>query len=591
MKKYALLLVLFAGFCVSLPAQVKIGGAAAIPHPSAVLELDGGNNRGLLLPRMRKMDIDAIVDPAEGLTIYATDEQAVYLRKSGAWEKQAPFSLPFTATLASPSTLLDISNTGEAGTFPNAIRGSATKGIGLFGVTERGIGVRGFALDPSGKGGSFSNFFGGAALVSAGKTGIGTSNPSALLHIDGNGFSDTAVIINDNVNPTIQFQNAGINKSYIRQEGNNLVFRPNDQNSSGKVVLQSYNDGGWMFLDAEGDVSVGINPNGFTGTPLGSQMNIRAKGGTTLTLDQPLEVNSGPSLAFVNKVGNVTNEYGSIKTNTSGLELNSSSRTTFNGTDKWVWRTPGAVFPTNMELRIRPNTEGAELLVQNGIAIGKGFTYFNGTPKAALDIDMGYTFDAYATKDIMRLSGEDMIIRLQNVGTDVGFIQLVNDDMKAGTFATNTKGRFIIRTNNADRLWVDSVGYVTIGGKIGPTLNGPYKLAVKGRVAATDFNVVASGSWPDYVFADDYKLKSLEETEAFIKANKHLPNIPAAALIEKEGFALGDMQKRMMEKIEELTLHLIESNKQINQLTAVQSESKQQIDELKQQVKMLQPKQ
>jgi hypothetical protein len=244
-----------------------------------------------------------------------------------------------------------------------------------------------------------------------------------------------------------------------------------------------------------------------------------------------------------------------------------------------------------MELRTRPNIEGAELLVQNGIAIGKAFTYFNGTPKAALHIDMGYTLEAHANSDIMRLSGEDMIIRLQNVGTDVGFIQLVNDDMKAGTFATNTKGRFIIRTNNADRLWVDSVGYVTIGGKIGPTLNGPYRLAVKGRVAATDFNVVASGSWPDYVFADDYKLKSLEETEAFIKANKHLPNIPAAAVIEKEGFALGDMQKRMMEKIEELTLHLIESNKQINQLTAVQSESKQQIDELKQQVKMLQPKQ
>jgi hypothetical protein len=75
--------------------------------------------------------------------------------------------------------------------------------------------------------------------------------------------------------------------------------------------------------------------------------------------------------------------------------------------------------------------------------------------------------------------------------------------------------------------------------------------------------VVASGSWPDYVFSPSYKLQSLEETEAFIKEHKHLPNIPAAAVVDKEGFALGDMQKRMMEKIEELTLYLIEANKNI----------------------------
>jgi len=78
--------------------------------------------------------------------------------------------------------------------------------------------------------------------------------------------------------------------------------------------------------------------------------------------------------------------------------------------------------------------------------------------------------------------------------------------------------------------------------------------------------VVNTGSWPDYVFESGYQLRTLEETEAFIKLNKHLPNIPAAAVVEREGILLGDMQKRMMEKIEELTLYLIEANKQIKEL-------------------------
>jgi hypothetical protein len=163
----------------------------------------------------------------------------------------------------------------------------------------------------------------------------------------------------------------------------------------------------------------------------------------------------------------------------------------------------------------------------------------------------------------------------------------LDNDLKIGTVANNDPGRFIVRTNGFDRLWVDSVGYVTIGGKIGPTINGLYKLAVKGKIAATDFIVVATGSWPDYVFDPSYKLRSLEETEAYIKENKHLPNIPAAAVVEKEGFALGDMQKRMLEKIEELTLHLIEANKALKEF---RSSSAREMEQLKQQVQALQAK-
>ncbi len=93
-----------------------------------------------------------------------------------------------------------------------------------------------------------------------------------------------------------------------------------------------------------------------------------------------------------------------------------------------------------------------------------------------------------------------------------------------------------------------------------------YKLAVNGNVICTELRVKLQGNWPDYVFADGYQLKSLEEVEAHIQSENHLPGIPAAAEVEKEGIAVGDMQKKMMEKIEELTLYLIDQNKRIKQI-------------------------
>ncbi|MEP7144760.1 MAG: hypothetical protein ABI707_17890, partial [Ferruginibacter sp.] len=71
------------------------------------------------------------------------------------------------------------------------------------------------------------------------------------------------------------------------------------------------------------------------------------------------------------------------------------------------------------------------------------------------------------------------------------------------------------------------------------------------------------------VFDDKYKLNSLDEVEKFILQNKHLPNIPSAKEVEEKGLHVGDVQKRMMEKIEELTLYIIEMKKEIAALKSV----------------------
>lgn len=75
-----------------------------------------------------------------------------------------------------------------------------------------------------------------------------------------------------------------------------------------------------------------------------------------------------------------------------------------------------------------------------------------------------------------------------------------------------------------------------------------------------------SAGWPDYVFEDNYNLITLKEIEEYIKTNKHLPGIPTAETIKQEGITVGEMQIKQMEKIEELTLHLIEKDKEVNNL-------------------------
>lgn len=122
-----------------------------------------------------------------------------------------------------------------------------------------------------------------------------------------------------------------------------------------------------------------------------------------------------------------------------------------------------------------------------------------------------------------------------------------------------------------------SDGRISIGAQGGTAATG-YLLSVKGKVICEEAKVQLSGSWPDYVFNRDYKLIPLSQLETIIGRDKHLPNIPSAAEMEKNGILLGDMNKRIMEKVEELTLYIIELNKHNDQL-------QQQIDQLKKLIK------
>lgn len=103
---------------------------------------------------------------------------------------------------------------------------------------------------------------------------------------------------------------------------------------------------------------------------------------------------------------------------------------------------------------------------------------------------------------------------------------------------------------------------ITQTGNIGINTSTPNeKLSVNGKIRAQEIKV-ETANWPDYVFADDYKLMSLAELEKYVVQHKHLPEIPTANDVEKNGIDLGEMNKLLLKKIEELTLYLIEIKKE-----------------------------
>lgn len=87
------------------------------------------------------------------------------------------------------------------------------------------------------------------------------------------------------------------------------------------------------------------------------------------------------------------------------------------------------------------------------------------------------------------------------------------------------------------------------------------KLSVNGNIRAREIKVEAT-NWPDYVFEEGYNVGTLETLEGYIKANKHLPDIPAAREVKENGVELGEMNKLLLKKIEELTLYIIELKKE-----------------------------
>lgn len=140
-------------------------------------------------------------------------------------------------------------------------------------------------------------------------------------------------------------------------------------------------------------------------------------------------------------------------------------------------------------------------------------------------------------------------------------------------FFTNSSGLNGGVTDLIERMRISPFGDVGIG-----TSSPKNKLDVKGKIRAEE--VIIETGWADFVFDKDYHLRTLQDVENHINAYKHLPDIPSAKEVEENGVSLGEMQAKLLQKIEELTLYVIEHSKEIIQIKEENIKLKERLDTL-----------
>jgi hypothetical protein len=354
--------------------------------------------------------------------------------------------------------------------------------------------------------------------INAGFVGIGTSTPGSGLELRGTGFG------------------AG--------------QRITDATSGNSLVLQS---------GAGGNLKVtGYNYGTGTAQPL----YLSVDGANTIMNSNGGNVGIGTTTP-ANKLTVYSNFYG-IEHTDGSVRLSSF----LNSQGGWL----GTL--TNHPLNFYTNDGAAQMTIIPGGGVGIGTT----TPLGGYLLDVAGAIrnsgdaahfvanasggtNSWARFYMRSLNANQSLLQSWFIGTSKNFIgnQLYIGDETFG------HTRFSIQPNNGLIYLSTTTG---VGINTGNT-NG-YMLAVNGKIHSTEL-VIESG-WADYVFEKNYMLRPLNELEKFIQQNKHLPNIPAAAEIKTNGLNVGDVQKRMMEKIEELTLYIIEQDKQIKKMESTISE-------------------
>lgn len=159
-----------------------------------------------------------------------------------------------------------------------------------------------------------------------------------------------------------------------------------------------------------------------------------------------------------------------------------------------------------------------------------------------------YTWDFYAV--MPSYTGLEAVLSLSSVSGNWQ-PSLTKMDPPANVISADLTEEFLVSSST---YFMDNVG---IG-----TTTPREKLSVNGNIRAKEIKVEAT-NWPDYVFEEDYQVVTLEVLESYIKTHKHLPGMPSAKDVEANGIAVSEMLKLQQQKIEELTLQLIELSKKV----------------------------
>ena len=254
----------------------------------------------------------------------------------------------------------------------------------------------------------------------------------------------------------------------------------------------------------------------------------------------------------------------------------------------------------NLQIRAGDGGSGHEVLfftdgigragVSHTGGLGIGNSYFNqpvAANRLAVEGDVGIgTKTPSGQLDIVKTGSVRLNVETQGSGTRYGEIAFKDNGSVVG-FVWSVPGSNLLSMGKGGhqhinlRMDTENVGIGTTSPSQKLEVNG--NVLVQGDVLSKKVKVSANpGDWPDYVFANDYHLRSLAEVSAFIEANHHLPEVPSAREVGENGLDLGSMDATLLKKIEELTLYTLDQEEKLKHQAEALKAQQEENDQLKQ---------
>ena len=516
-------LYFISGFCIlfqlNLIAQQAVGIGTTTPNPSAMLDVTSPfNNKGFLIPRLTTAQRNAIPSPPTGLMVFDSDyKEFLYMNggwlrmlNSSFWNKSLTRGWLYNSTdsvgigTSSPDEKLHVLN-GKIYLQDNRTNQNP---FVIFDNPNTDYKEGGLMFKRLGDTLASIKYVNNPSLVNYIKLSASESSSASNMYISADGTSIGTV----DPQTTLHLRKASADE-LLRLESTNPMIK--FRNYAG---LAQYTDIGFLQT-VDNDLRIGTFSSNTTGDFI-----IRTGGVDNVVVDQDGDVG----------IGTLSNPFAKLQIlggQDAGLSSSNNGYAMF-----------GAFTSSGTNLLIDNN----EIMVRTGATAAGTLTLQNNGGELAV----GARTTINKNGEALKINGVDPLIQFYQSGVAKSFISQAGSELFMGV--------------NGGNLHLDGA-QVAIGAVV-PAASG-YKLTVTGKIICEEVKVkLVSSGWPDYVFANDYKLPKLQDVEKFIKDNKHLPDMPCAAEVEKNGLEIGDMQKKMMEKIEQLTLYVIELQKQVDDL-------------------------